>query len=138
MSTTINDLISKRGGKPLSVLIIDDEANIRDVFRDFCNTSPHFEVTTAPGGQEALELVEKKNFDIVTVDLVMPDMSGLEAIAAIKRQKPHLPVVIVTGNATDSLVREAGRLGGCRVLHKPVGIDRFIHELIDLAQEKLG
>ena len=138
MSTTIQDLIRKRGGKPLSVLIIDDEANIRDVFRDFCTTSPHFVVTTAPGGREALDLVEKRDFDIVTVDLVMPEMSGLEAIAAIKRQKPHLPVVIVTGNATESLVREAGRLGGCRVLRKPVGIDNFLHELIDLAQEKLG
>lgn len=138
MNNEIEELVRKRGGKPLSILIIDDEPNIRDVFREFCQSSPHFQVSTASGGQEAIDLVSRHDFDIITMDLVMPEMSGLEAIEAIKRQKPHLPVVIVTGNATDALVREAGRLGGCRVMRKPVGINVFLHELADLAQEKYG
>ena len=138
MEEAIEALIRKRGGKPLSVLIIDDEPGVRDVFREFCQSSAHFQVMTATGGLEAIDLVARHDFDIVTMDLVMPEMSGLEAIETIKRQKPHLPVVIVTGNATDALVREAGRLGGCRVLKKPVGIHQFLHELADLAQEKYG
>ena len=138
MDEALSALMKKRGGKPLSILIIDDEQGVRDVFREFCQSTPVFQVTTATGGQEAIDLVNGNEFDIVTMDLVMPEMSGLEAIETIKRQKPHLPVVIVTGNATDALVREAGRLGGCRVLRKPVGIDHFLHELTDLAQEKCG
>lgn len=138
MEQKVEALIRKRGGKPLSVLIIDDEPGVRDVFREFCLSSAHFQVTTATGGAEAIDLVARQEFDIVTMDLVMPEMSGLEAIETIKRQKPHLPVVIVTGNATDALVREAGRLGGCRVLRKPVGLDQFLHELTDLAEEKYG
>ena len=132
------DLLSKRQGKPLKVLIVDDEENVRNVFRDFCRTSPLFEVATASGGEEAVNMVCDEKFDIVTVDLVMPEMSGLEAIKTIKSKKPHLPVVIVTGNATESLISKAGLMGGCRVLHKPVDLCHFIQELVDLAEEKCG
>lgn len=138
MVADFEKLIEKRNGKKLNILIVDDEDNIRNVFRDFCLTSPLFQVVTASGGREAIDLVAKSNFDIVTIDLVMPEMSGLEAIEAIKSQKPHLPVVIVTGNATDHLIQQAGRMGGCRVLHKPVNINEFLAELIELAEEKLS
>ncbi len=136
MNQKIHDALLQRGGKPLNILVVDDEASVRDVLRDFCLSTPLFKVTTASGGQEALELVQQNEFDIITVDLVMPEMSGLEAIEMIKRQKPHLPVVIVTGNATESLIREAGRLGGCRVMRKPLAINDFIDGLAELALEK--
>lgn len=134
----IQELMSKRGGKPLDILVVDDEENVRDVFRDFCESSPIFKVSTAASGNEAVELTKTEHFDLVTIDLVMPEMSGLEAIEMIKRQNPHLPVVIVTGNATEDLIRQAGNLGGCRVLHKPVSIEDFLEELIDVAEEKCG
>ncbi len=132
------ELMKRRGGRPIKVLIVDDEDNVRDIFRDFCRASPLFEVKTATGGGQAIELVDQEEFDIVTLDLIMPEISGLEAIEIIKRHRPHLPIVIITGNATESLVRRAGQLGGCRVLHKPVSIDDFLDELIDLAAEKYG
>ena len=136
----INDqrLLEKRNGRPFRILIVDDEENVRNVFRDFCQSSPLFEVTTASGGQQAIDMAITNDVDIVTIDLVMPEVSGLEAIETIKREKPHLPMVIVTGNATENLIRQAGRLGGCRVMHKPVGLDEFVRELIDLADEKYG
>lgn len=136
MNQIEQDLLKKRNGHPIEILIVDDEDSVRNVFQGFCNSSPLFSVTTAEGGAEAIELVEKSRFDIVTIDLVMPDVSGLEAIEAIKARHPHLPMVIITGNATDGLVEQAGRLGGCRVMHKPVGIEQFVRELMDLADEK--
>ncbi len=135
---SIDEIIEQRGGRPIRVLVVDDEQSVRDVFRDFCQSSPVFQVETASSGHEAVQLVGSEDFDIVTIDLVMPETSGLEAIEKIKREKPHLPVVIVTGNATDHLIAEAGRMGGCRVMHKPVGYDEFINELIDVAEQKCG
>jgi CheY-like chemotaxis protein len=129
-------ILEKRNGRPLHILIVDDEENVRNVFRDFCLSSPLFKVATASGGQEAIDLSDTNDFDIVTMDLVMPEVSGLEAMETIKKQKPHLPVVIITGNATDNLIRQAGRMGGCRVMHKPVGIEEFLQELAELADEK--
>lgn len=131
-------LLEKRNGKPFNILIVDDEENVRNVFRDFCLSSPLFKVVTASGGKEAIELADDNNFDLVTMDLIMPDVSGLEAIETIKKQQPHLPMVIITGNATDNLIHQAGRLGGCRVMLKPVGVEQFLQELIELAEEKCG
>jgi two-component system chemotaxis response regulator CheY len=133
---TAEELLSRRDGRPLKVLIVDDEEHIRNVFRDFCLSSPLFAVTTAAGGEEAIHIVEKNDFDLVTIDLVMPEVSGIDAIETIRRQKPHLPVVIVTGNATERLISEAGRFGGCRVLRKPIGIEQFLEELVDIAGDK--
>jgi two-component system chemotaxis response regulator CheY len=138
MDIDAQTLLQNRNGKPFQILIVDDEENVRNVFRDFCLSSPLFDVTTASGGQQAIELALANEIDIVTMDLIMPEVSGLEAMETIKREKPHLPMVIVTGNATDSLIRQAGQLGGCRVLLKPVTIDQFLRELIDLADEKYG
>lgn len=129
-------LMQKRNGNPIKILIVDDEDAVRDVFRDFCNSSSLFSVTTASSGAEAIELANTTKFDIVTIDLVMPDISGVEVIETIKGSNPHLPMVIITGNATDGLIEQAGRLGGCRVLHKPVGIEQFMRELVELADEK--
>jgi two-component system chemotaxis response regulator CheY len=136
MNMNEQQLLEKRDGRPFNILIVDDEENVRNVFRDFCLSSPLFTVTTAAGGQEAIQLADQNDFDIVTMDLVMPEVSGLEAIETIKKQKPHLPMMIVTGNATDNLIHQAGRLGGCRVLLKPVGIEKFLQELIELAEDK--
>ncbi len=133
---TAEDLLIQRNGKPLKILIVDDEENVRNVFCDFCKSSPLFSVTSAAGGTEAVKQIDLDQYDIVTIDLVMPDMSGLEAIETIKKKQPHLPVVIVTGNATESLIRDAGRMGGCRVMRKPVELDQFVQELVDLAEEK--
>lgn len=138
MNTNAQILMEKRKGKPIHILIVDDEENVRNVFKDFCLSSPLFTVMTASNGQEAIDLAGRHDIDIVTMDLVMPEVSGLEAIEMIKRQKPHLPMMIVTGNATDNLIRRAGQLGGCRVMHKPVAVDDFLRELVDLAEEKLS
>lgn len=138
MQSAAQKLMRKRGGKPITVLIVDDEDSVRNVFKDFCLSSPLFEVVTASGGQEAIDIVNTREVDVITIDLVMPEISGVEAIATIKRNKPHVPVVIVTGNATDQLISEAGRLGGCRVMHKPVGVEEFLTELTELVEEKYG
>lgn len=136
MNINEQQLLERRDGRPFNILIVDDEENVRNVFRDFCLSSPLFKVTTAAGGQEAIRLADQNDFDIVTMDLVMPEVSGLEAIETIKKQQPHLPMMIVTGNATDNLIRQAGRLGGCRVILKPVEIEKFLQELIELAEDK--
>jgi len=130
------NLMEKRNGKPLKILIVDDEKNVRDVFRDFCTSSTYFDVTTASGGQEAIDVLTSQDFDIVTIDLVMPEISGIDALEKIKKEKPALPVMIITGNATEHLIQEVGRFAACRVMHKPVGIDDFVNEIMDLAEER--
>ncbi|MEK7775381.1 MAG: response regulator [Candidatus Zixiibacteriota bacterium] len=120
---------SSERGKPFSVLIVDDEQWVRDVFRDFCETANVFDVELAESGAEAIDKIREKQYDLVTLDIIMPEMSGLETLTRMKRIAPQLPVVVITGNATDKLVNEAGVLGACRVMYKPVRLETFLSEV---------
>lgn len=120
---------AKKRGQPFRILIVDDEPWVREVFSDFCGLTDAFEVELAADGFEAVEMVKKSSFDLVTLDLIMPEMSGLEALAEIKRTSPKMPIMIITGNATDKLVDQAGVMGACRVMYKPIQLDDFIAEV---------
>lgn len=124
----LNQAAAERG-RPFRVLIVDDERYVREVFRDYCELSNALEISLALGGQEAVEKVSADKYDLVLLDLIMPELSGLDALVAIKRLSPQLPVMIVTGNATEKLVHEAGLLGACRVLYKPVMLEDFLSEI---------
>jgi len=121
--------ITQKRGEPFKVLIVDDEKWVREVFRDFCELTDVFKVDLARSGEEAIEKVKDNHYDLITIDLIMPEMSGLEALQTIKKVAPKVPVMVITGNATDKLVNEAGVLGACRVMYKPILLDDFIKEL---------
>ncbi len=124
------DKLARQHGVPFRVLIVDDEEWIRDVFFEFCKQTSAFDVDLAVSGQEAIDKIQTTAYDLVTLDLIMPEMSGLDVLREIKQISPRLPIMIVTGNATDRLVREAGVLGACRVLYKPVELDDFVDSLV--------
>ena len=121
--------IAREKGKPFKILIVDDEPWVRDVFRDFCDLTDAFEVDLAESGAKAVEMIADQQYDLVTMDLIMPEMSGLDALEKIKELAPRTPVVVVTGNATEKLVNRAGVLGACQVMYKPVMLDDFIEAL---------
>src|ERR1044071_4561551 len=78
------------------VLVVDDSAYVRKVIKQMLLRSPFIEVVgTARDGAEALELVEQLNPDVVTLDLVMPGMGGVEFLRAQMQRRP-LPVLIVS------------------------------------------
>ena len=120
---------AKLRGKPFRILVVDDEQWVREVFRDFCNITDAFEVEIAENGEEAVEKVNASTYDLVTLDLIMPELSGLDALSLIKKKSPRLPVMIITGNATDKLVTQAGVLGACKVMYKPIQLETFMAEL---------
>ncbi|MBU8934937.1 MAG: response regulator [candidate division Zixibacteria bacterium] len=123
------DKLAKQHGVPFKILIVDDEEWMRKVFGEFCSETDAFDVDLAVSGSEAVEKMQTASYDLVTLDLIMPEISGLDVLHEIKQMSPHTPVMIVTGNATDRLVKEAGVLGACRVLYKPVRLEDFIESL---------
>jgi DNA-binding NtrC family response regulator len=120
---------ARKRGQPYRILIVDDEQWIREVFRDFCGFTDAFEVDLAADGQEALVKLKENDYDLVTLDLIMPEMSGLDALAEIKKASPRVPVMVITGNATDKVVNQAGVMGACRVMYKPIQLENFIAEV---------
>lgn len=109
--------------KLIRVLIVDDSAYIRKVMKKMLSRSPFIEVVGAAcDGEEALELVEKLNPDVVTLDLVMPRIDG---IAFLRQQIPKKLVrVIVVSISSESSERvlEALDLGAIDFVHKPTSL----------------
>ena len=83
----------------------------------------YYQFERAKNGQEAVEMAEKGEYDIVLMDIKMPVMDGLEATKAIREKHPDLPVIALTANAFDS-DKQLAILAGCNdFLSKPVSSD---------------
>jgi len=132
MAQTRLDELTERAkvrGKPYRILIVDDEQWVREVFQDFCTLTDAFDIDLAVDGAEAIRKAADNKYDLITMDLIMPEVSGLEALSEIKRTRPQVPVMVITGNATDKLINQAGVLGACKVMYKPIRLEDFISEL---------
>jgi DNA-binding response OmpR family regulator len=119
------------------ILIIDDEASLRQTLARILQRAG-LEVTTAANGESGLALVYEHPFDLVYLDIRMPDMNGLEVLKAIHAKLPELPVILFTAQPDVHSAVEALRHGATDYLLKPlkpqVVIDRTQAVLKD--QEK--
>ena len=137
MDLTKIETMSRERGKPFRILIVDDEPRVRDVFKEFCEVTKSVQVDIAVDGIDAIAKVKISEYDLVTMDLIMPEMAGVEAVSRIKELKPYLPIIIVTGNATEKLVNEAGVRGAASLLYKPVMLKDFVNEIIVTLEKSL-
>jgi len=103
---------------PAKILVVDDE----EIVCLSCQrilTEEGYEVQTHLSGPEALTLLAEEPFDLAIVDLKMPGMDGMEVLLAIKRDYPHIPVIMITGYATIESAVEAMKSGAFDYLPKP-------------------
>jgi putative two-component system response regulator len=112
--------ISSKG----AVLVVDDEFGPRESLRMILN--PLYEVHTASDGQEALRLIGEKNYDVVTLDLRMPGLSGIDVLKEIKKLRPDTEVIIITGYGSLENASEAIRLGTGDFISKPFNVADII------------
>ena len=101
------------------ILIVDDEASLRHTLARILQRA-NFEVTTAASGQEGLSLLGQHPFDLVYLDIRMPDMSGMEVLKRIQTALPELPVVLFTAQPDLNSALEALRQGATDYLLKPL------------------
>jgi len=117
----------------LRVLVVDDNQMMVKTLRDILKIKG-YQSEAAFSGPEALEKIEQGNFDCVLSDIKMPDVSGVDLYRAIKAKQPHLPVVLMTAYATDSLIKEGLEEGVVAVLTKPLDINLLLEFLASLTQ----
>ena len=108
-----------------SVLIVDDEEVVR-LSHARVLSNPWCQVETASNGREALQALERRSFDVVLLDLRMPEMGGLDVLRVIKERWPDSEVVVITGYASIETAKEAVRLGAYDYLSKPLDPDQVI------------
>jgi DNA-binding NarL/FixJ family response regulator len=118
----------------IGVLICDDVAGIRELLRTVIGLSPRLRVVgEASDGREAIAEAARTQPDVVLLDLVMPNMDGLEALQEIRRVAPASRVVILSGLDASAMAEEALKLGAVRYVEKGADPDTIAATLEEVA-----
>lgn len=121
--------------KIITVLIVEDSPVIRELLVHIFSQDPEFNVIgTAADGEQAIAMTQSKRPDVITMDLHMPRMDGIEAVRLIMESVPT-PIVIVSGSSEQTEIAETFRAleaGALAVVEKPVGANHSrVHEIND-------
>lgn len=105
--------------EPKSILVVDDEVDICQVF-DAMLTDLGYQVLTESDPRQVPEILRQSDFDVAVLDLVMPQMDGLELIEQIRQHSSTLPILVVTGYGSADTTVQAMRRGATDFVTKPV------------------
>jgi len=122
------------GGTPIRVLIAEDEAHLGTILEQFM-TARGFAVRIVRDGRAALELLRTENFDVALLDVVMPELDGLEVLRLVREEPLPPEIIVITGNGTIETAITALKLGAYDFLSKPYRMAE-IEALVCRAWEK--
>lgn len=105
--------------RPYSILITDDDRGCRETLRDIVEADG-YRALLAESGEEALEIIRDASVHLALLDMNMPRLTGLETIQLLRQIDTLLPCVLVTADATETLIRQALRAHAYSVIPKPV------------------
>jgi DNA-binding response OmpR family regulator len=109
-----------------TILVIDDEAPIRALLSTVLRSAGH-DVVEASGGREGLAVYRQKPVDLVIVDLLMPELNGLDTILELTREFMNVKVIAISGMANDeSLLNTARLLGARHSFRKPFEFNKLL------------
>ena len=124
----VSSAVPLRPGAGPSILVVDDEGSVRR-FALRVLEKEGYHVVEARDGVEAVELIKQgRQFDAVVSDIVMPRMNGVELMQALTTDAPDVPVILMSGYATQSLA-ELGINAPCGILPKPFPAERLLQEV---------
>jgi DNA-binding NtrC family response regulator len=106
-------------------LVIDDEQIVLDSVSKIL-TEEHYSVEVSLSGRQGRDMALETDYDVILTDIRMPDMGGMRVLRDIKRAKPALPVVIITGYATVRSAVQAMKLGAADYIEKPFTPDQLL------------
>jgi DNA-binding NtrC family response regulator len=111
-----------------SILVIDDEAEIREGLELLLKTEG-YAVTMADTGQSGLSRLGEQPYDLLLLDVSLPDRNGIELLKDIRRQDPHLPIVLITAYGSIEMARAAFKSGAMDYITKPWSNDELLAQV---------
>jgi DNA-binding NtrC family response regulator len=120
----------------LDLLLVDDDSELRSDMANYFARQGH-RVEQSPGGEEALDLLERRSYDVMVLDLMMSGMSGLEVLKQLQARNAECEVVMLTGEGTIESAVEAMKLGAREFLTKPISLkelDRLVRKAYETGQ----
>ena len=119
---------------PRTILIVDDNDLMRTLLRGILRSDAYQIIGEARNGIIALEFIAKSKPDIVFLDVMMPEMGGLEALQAIKAKHPEIIVIMITGNPSVENVKECIQGGAGGFIIKPFNSAKVLDTLVRAIQ----
>ncbi len=113
----------------LRVLLVDDEEELVGTLAERLSLRG-YDVTYLLDGAEAVRRAAQEPFDVLVLDVMMPGMNGLEVLKEIKRTRPEMPVILLTGRGSEQDSQTGLELGAFDYIMKPVKIDRLIEIML--------
>jgi len=111
--------------KEHNILVVDDNKDFADVFCDILKVN-EFRAESCYGGAQAIEKVKKGDFDIIFLDIRMPEMDGIQTLKEVKKLKPDTNVIMMTGYSVDELVHKALEEKASDIIYKPFEINKVL------------
>jgi CheY-like chemotaxis protein len=112
----------------LAILVVDDNEDLLETFSLILKRRG-FHVETAGNGAAAVDRYKERAFDVTLMDIIMPEMNGVEAFRKIKEIDPGAVVILMTGYPEEELIQIARNEGARRVINKPIRIDKLMETL---------
>ncbi|MDR3631020.1 MAG: response regulator [Desulfocapsaceae bacterium] len=119
---------------PNKLLMVDDEADFREIMGKFFKRRK-IEFEMAAGCREAMDLIGQDSFDVVIMDVSMPGLDGIECMAEIKKIRPDMEVIILTGHASVNTGLVGMKKGAFDYCLKPIDFDELLEKVL-LARER--
>ncbi len=116
-----------------TILVVDDNEDLLETFAMILKRRG-YDVQTACDGSIAVDKFKEQNFDITLMDIVMPEMNGVDAFKKIREIQPDASIILMTAYSDEELVRSAIDQGVTLIIQKPIRID----SLIKLINETAG
>ena len=117
------------------VLIIDDSEDVRQLFCDLIDILG-YSPRSVSSGVAALQQLKANAFDLVILDMHMPDLNGLDTFKAIRQFNNSVPVILTTGFGMDKGVQEALSLGALLCLEKPFNVSRTLKVIREIVEKE--
>ena len=119
-------LLDRSNRRPTQILVVDDESLVGQLFKDSLNELG-YQVTATLSSLEALDLLNNRHFDLIFLDLLIPELDGAELFRRIKQIDKNLPVAIITGYPDSDLMKRAMEYGPFTVMKKPFNSDDIMN-----------
>src|ERR1700690_755148 len=111
-----------------SILVVDDESEIREGLELLLKTEG-YQVSIAETGQSGLTRLGERPFDLLLLDVSLPDRNGIEMLKDIRRQDPHLPIVLITAYGSIEMARTAFKSGAMDYITNPWSNDELLAQV---------
>jgi two-component system, NtrC family, response regulator HydG len=115
-----------------TILVVDDNQDLLNTFAMILKRRG-FSVQTAVDGFSAVTKFKEQDFDVTLMDIVMPEMNGVDASRKMKEINPEAPIILMTAYSDEELLQTARDEGVSQIIHKPIRIDQLIQIITEAA-----